>query len=53
MTYPKDSSQLHLFKINEKRFIFDVNSCIFTEIDKLAWDVIEKSTNVTNKEQLI
>ncbi len=53
MTYPKDSSKIHLFKINEKRFIFDVNSCIFTEIDKLAWDVIEKSTIVTNKEQLI
>jgi uncharacterized protein len=53
MSYPKASSSIHLFEVEGKRFVLDVNSCIFTEIDDLAWDVLEKSTEAHSRDDII
>jgi len=53
MTYPKASSQIHLFEVEGKRFVLDVHSCVFTEIDELAWDVLEKCTETNGRDEVI
>ena len=53
MTYPKASSRIHLFKVEEKLFVVDVHSCVFTEIDELAWDILEKSAEKNSRDEII
>lgn len=53
MPYPKSASLVHMFKIYDKRFVVDINSCIITMIDELAWNVIKYSTKVDNESQII
>jgi uncharacterized protein len=52
MKYPKDSSKIHMFEIENKKFIIDVNNCIFTEIDQIAWDILNESMKVNTKQQI-
>ena len=52
MAYPKAASRIHMFQVGEKRFVVDVHSCVFTEIDALAWDVLETSTEATSRNEV-
>jgi len=42
-----------MFEVEGRRFVYDVHSCIFTEIDELAWDVLKKSTEAAGKDEAI
>ncbi len=53
MSYPKDAARIHTFKVGSRQFVLDVHSCIYTKIDNLARAVIEKSTKVTDKTEII
>lgn len=33
--------KIHLFDVKDKRFVFDVNSCVFFEINELVYNILE------------
>jgi len=53
MDYPKDSSRIHMFEVNGRRIVCDVHSCVFTEIDELAWDVLKESVKTSGSDAVI
>ena len=53
MSYPKDFSRIHMFQVEGRQFVYDVHSCIFTEVDKLGWDVLKKSTKANSRDVVI
>jgi uncharacterized protein len=42
-----------MFKVKNRRFVYDIGSCIFIEIDSLAWDVLERSFEVNSRRDII
>jgi uncharacterized protein len=52
MPFPKDPSLIHMFKVKGRRFVYDVNSCFFTEIDALAWNVLKQSAHAHTKSDI-
>ena len=53
MTFPKNPSRVHLFQVEDRKFAFDVNNCIFTEVDNLAWDTLSASTRCSSESELL
>ncbi len=53
MSFPKDASRIHLFEVAGRRFVYDVNSCVFTEIDRLAYDVLDERTKSQSKDEIV
>ena len=53
MSYPKASSRIHMFEVEGRRFVYDVHGCVFTEVDELAWEVLEKSTEAACRDDVI
>jgi len=53
LSYPMDSSKIHLINIRNKKFVLDVNSEIFFEIDDLVYAILEKMGIALDEKQLI
>jgi uncharacterized protein len=53
VSYPTDSSKIHLIDIKKKKFVLDVNSEIFFEIDDLVYAMLGKMCDVTDEKQLV
>lgn len=51
--YPKDISKIHLFRIKDKRFVLDINSGVFFEINELVYNILELSGRVSGENELI
>lgn len=49
-TYIEGHPGIHLFDVRDKRFVLDVNDCVFFEIDELASDILELIEKVTADE---
>lgn len=43
-------SKVHLFKVKDKNFALDVNSCIFFEVDELVYSILELIEKVSASE---
>lgn len=52
LAYPIDSSMVHLFEVQGKRFAFDAHNCIFLEIDELMWTALQLVSAAQNRQEL-
>jgi len=50
---PPQEGEVHLFKIDERRFAFDVASCSFLEIDQVIEEAIRLAPKVADPEELV
>jgi len=53
VSYPTDSSKIHLIDIKNKKFVLDVNSEIFFEIDGLVYSILKMMCDVSDEKQLV
>lgn len=53
MLQPVDPSKIHLFNIRNKKFVLDVNSAIFFEINDLVYSILERLDAESDVAQII